>query len=103
MCRRAGPAQLQALGFLEGPEDNDRRFRAAFESYLQGRMDAGLVRDDVPVGTLAEVVGSTFASMSLSWTHFADFPIRERAASVARFLAASMAPPPKPRRKSANP
>jgi AcrR family transcriptional regulator len=88
--------RIQALAFLHGPEENDRRFRAGFESYLRSHVEAGRVRSDVPVETLAEVVGSTFASMSLSWVHFPDTPIRERAAAAARFLAASIAAPEPP-------
>jgi hypothetical protein len=34
--------------------------------------------------------------MSLSWVHFPDTPIRERAAAAARFLAASIAAPEPP-------
>jgi len=50
------------------------------------------VRDDVPVETLAEVLSSTFAQASLRWAHFDDYPIRERAAAAARFLASTLAP-----------
>ena len=51
------------------------------------------MRGDVPVETLAEIVGSAFSSMTLSWVHFDDYPVRERAAATARFLASALAPP----------
>jgi hypothetical protein len=50
----------------------------------------------------ADVPGSIFASMSIWGVHFAGFAIREYAASVARFLAGSMAPRPSAGRKSDN-
>ncbi len=92
--------RIQALAFTEGPEANDRRYRAAFEAYLRRRVDEGCVRADVPVETLADVLSSTFATMSLSWVHTAEDSVRERAAVAARFLAASMAPP-RPRKAAA--
>jgi AcrR family transcriptional regulator len=84
--------RVQALAFTDSPEDRDRRFHAAFESFLRRGVEAGRVRSDVPVGTLADVVSSTFASMSLSWVHFDDSPVGERAANAARFLANALAP-----------
>ena len=83
--------RVQALAFTDAPEDRDRRFHAAFESFLRRGVETGRVRADVPVETLADVVSSTFASMSLSWVHFADSPVRERAAKAARFLASTLA------------
>ncbi len=68
------------------------RKRAAFESFLRRGVETGRVRADVSVETLADVVSSTFASMSLSWVHFDDSPVRERAAQAARFLASALAP-----------
>ena len=77
------------LAYTDSPEDRDRRFHAAFQAFLRRAVEEGRVRDDVPVETLAEVVSSSFAFMSLSWLHFDDYPVRERAASAARFLRAS--------------
>jgi len=84
--------RVQALAFTDAPEDRDRRFHVAFESFLRRGIEAGRVRSDVPVGTLADVVSSTFASMSLSWVHFDESPMVERAATAARFLASTLAP-----------
>jgi hypothetical protein len=84
--------RVQALAFTDSPEDRDRRFHAAFATFLRRGVEAGRVRSDVAVETLADVVSSTFASMSLSWVHFDDSPVRERAAAAARFLASTLAP-----------
>ncbi len=84
--------RVQALAFTDAPEDRDRRFHAAFESFLRRGVETGRVRADVPVETLADVVSSTFASMSLSWVHFEDPPVSERAAKASRFLASVLAP-----------
>ena len=90
--RRALVGRVQTLAYTDSPEDRDRRFHAAFQAFLRRAVEEGRVRDDVPVETLAEVVSSSFAFMSLSWLHFDDYPVRERAASAARFLASTLAP-----------
>ena len=84
--------RVQALAFTDAPEDRDRRFYVAFETFLRRGVETGRVRDDVAVETLADIVSSTFASMSLSWVHFDDPPVCERAAKAARFLASTLAP-----------
>ncbi len=96
--RRELIGRVLALAYADSPEDRDRRFHAAFEAFLRRGVEAGRVRGDVPVETLADVVASTYASMSLSWVHFDDHPVRERAAAAARFLASSLAPRPARRR-----
>jgi AcrR family transcriptional regulator len=90
--RRELVGRVQTLAYTDSPEDRDRRFHAAFQAFLRRAVEEGRVRDDVPVETLAEVVSSSFAFMSLSWLHFDDYPVRERAASAARFLASTLAP-----------
>ena len=92
-------ARIQKLAYSDSPEDRDRRFHAAFEEFLRRGVADGRVRDDTPVETLAEVLSATFAQMSLSWLHFDDYPVRERAAAAARFLASILKPPSK-RKKS---
>ncbi len=87
-------ARIQKLAYADSPEDRDRRFHAAFEEVLRRGVEAGRVRVDIPVETLAEVLSATFAQMSLSWLHFDDYPVRERAAAAARFLAQILKPPP---------
>ena len=90
--RRELMGRVQTLAYTDSPEDRDRRFHAAFQAFLRRAVEEGRVRDDVPVETLAEVVSSSFAFLSLSWLHFDDYPVRERAASAARFLASTLAP-----------
>jgi AcrR family transcriptional regulator len=92
-ARRGLLGQIWTVTVADAPADNDRRFHAAFESFLAEGVARGQVRDDVPVETLAEIVGSAFSSMTLSWVHFDDYPVRERAAATARFLASALAPP----------
>jgi AcrR family transcriptional regulator len=87
--------RIQQLAYTESPEDLDRRFHAAFEEFLHRGVEAGRVRGDVPVETLAEVLSATFAQMSLSWARLDDYPVRERAAAAARFLASILKPPSK--------
>jgi AcrR family transcriptional regulator len=82
-----------AMAFPENAGSDDRRIRLAFRSVLEDGLSAGDVRDDVDLDTLAEVVVGTWYSMFMSWVHYDDYPLRERAASAARFLAASVAAP----------
>lgn len=90
--RRDLIGRIQAISFAEAPEDSDRRFHAAFERFLDEAVARGKVRADVPVETLADVLASTFSSLSLSFVHFEDFPIRERSAAAARFLTSAIEP-----------
>lgn len=92
-ARRDLLGQIWTVTVADAPADNDRRFHAAFESFLAEGVARGQVRGDIPVETLAEIVGSAFSSMTLSWVHFEDYPVRERAAATARFLASALAVP----------
>ena len=85
-------ARIHSLAFTESPVDRDRRFHAAFTAFLRTGVEDGRVRDDVAVETLADVLSITYASISMSWVHVQDTPIRERAAASARFLGSSLAP-----------
>ncbi len=85
-------SRIHAIAYTEEPEDRDRRYQAAFEAFVGEGVARGRVRDDFPPETLAEIVASTFSSMALHWAHFPDYPIRERAAAAARFLASALAP-----------
>jgi len=99
--RRDLLGQIWSVTLTDSPHDSDRRFHAAFEAFLAEGVARGQVRDDVPVETLAEIVGSSFSNMTLSWAHLPDYPIRERAAATARLLADALAPRPaasRPRR-----
>ena len=90
--RRDLLGKIHAIAYTESPEDSDRRYHSAFERYIAESVARGRVRDDVPVETLADVLASMVSSLSLSWVHFEDFPIRERSAAAARFLAESLKP-----------
>lgn len=95
------PSQRELLGHIwsvtvsDPSGQSDRRFHAAFESFLAEGVVRGQVRADVPLETLAEIVGSTFANMTLNWVHIEAYPIAERASAAARFLAESLAPRPR--------
>ena len=84
--------KIHAIAYTEAPEQSDRLFHAAFEAFIEESVSRGLVRSDVPVETLAEVVASTFSSLALSWVHFDDYPVRERASAAAHFLADALKP-----------
>ena len=90
--RRELQGQLWSVSVTDAPEDRDRRFHAAFEAFLAEAVARGRVRDDVPVETMAEIVGSTLSTMALSWVHFDDYPFHERAVAAARFLAGALEP-----------
>lgn len=84
--------QIWSVTVSDPSGQSDRRFHAAFESFLAEGVARGQVRADVPIETLAEIVGSTFANMTLNWVHLEAYPIRERANAAARFLAEALAP-----------
>jgi AcrR family transcriptional regulator len=90
--RRDLAGRIHAIAYAEAPADRDRRYHSAFEAFLTEGVARGRVRRDVPVETLAEVVGATFAFVALGWIHFDDYPLRERAEAAARFLASALAP-----------
>ena len=93
--RRDLLGRIYSIAYSESPEDNDRRYHGAFERYMRESVARGRVRDDAPVESLAMMAASLMGSMALSWVHFEDFPIAERAASVAGLLAESLRPDPR--------
>lgn len=97
-ARRDLLGQIWTVTVAEPNGDGDRRFHAAFASFLAEGVARGQVRSDVPIDTLAEILGSTYSTMTLNWVHQVDYPIRERAESAARFLAEALAPPRQARR-----
>lgn len=90
--RRELIGRIQAIAYAEARAEYDERFHTAFEGFLAECVARGKVRNDVPVATLADILASTFANLSLSFVHFEDFPIRERSTAAARFLARSIQP-----------
>ena len=86
-------AAMMALAFPETAGSDDRRIRQAFRAMLEDGLAAGELRGGVDVETLSEVVVGSWYSMFLSWVHFDDYPLRERASSIARFLAEALVDP----------
>ena len=84
---------MMALAFPESAGQDNRRIRIAFRRILEDGLAAGEVRGGIDLDTLTEVVVGTWYSMFLSWVHFDDYPLRERASSVARFLAGTLFEP----------
>ena len=83
---------MLTLTFPDSAVSDDRRMRLAFRRFLEEGLAAGEVRDDVDLDTLIEIVVGTWYSMFLSWVHFDDYPLRDRAATAARFLASVLGP-----------
>jgi AcrR family transcriptional regulator len=90
--RRALAARIQAVAFSDAPGVRDRSFHTAFESFLRRAALEGRVRSDVPPETLADLVSSTYTSLTLRWVQNEDFPVGSRAAGMARLLASTLAP-----------
>jgi len=84
-------AQMVTLGHQETPEDTDRRLHGIFRSFFE----PGVARDEIAeeeLDALTEIVLGAYTSIILGWVHFDDYPVRERAASVARLLARTLTP-----------
>jgi len=90
--RRDLLGRIYSIAYSESPESSDRRYHAAFERYMRESVTRGRVRDDAPIEALADIAASQLGSMALSWVHFEDFPIHDRARSVAHLLAESLRP-----------
>ena len=78
---------MMAQSFPETAVDDDRLMRELFRGFLEGGLAAGEVRDDVELEVLNEVFVGAWYSMFLSWVHFEEYPLRERASATGRFLA----------------
>jgi AcrR family transcriptional regulator len=87
---------MMALAFPETAGQDDRRIRVAFRRILEDGIAAGEVRAGVDLDTLTDVVVGTWYSTFLSWVHFDDYPLRERASGAARFLAETLVGPHAP-------
>lgn len=108
-CERAeakGPqareliSAMMALAFPETAGNDDRRIRLAFRRFLEEGVESGELRDDVDLDTMTEIVVGTWYSMFLSWVHFEDYPLLERATKAARFLARALTRPARDRLES---
>jgi len=84
---------MMAMAFPETAGNDDRRIRLAFRSFLEDGLAAGELREDVDLDTLTEVVVGTWYSMFMSWVHFDDYLLHDRASRAARFLASTLVTP----------
>jgi len=75
-----------------GRERLDDALQALFAGLLREGVRAGEVTRAHSVATLASVVSGSFLSLMLEWASVEDFPIRERARRMARFLTDALAP-----------
>ncbi len=81
---------MMVLAFPESAVRDDRRMRLAFRRFLSDGIAKGEIRAEVDLDTMTEVVVGTWYSLFLSWVHFDDYPMRERASAAARFLASTL-------------
>jgi AcrR family transcriptional regulator len=79
-------AQLITLGYQEAPAEKDRRMHAAFRAFLEPAIARGDIRS-TDLEALTEILVGAYTSLTLGWVHFADYPLRARAESVAKLLA----------------
>lgn len=84
---------MMALAFPETAGSDDRRIRLAFGHILEDGLAAGELCDGADLETLTEIVVGAWYSMFLSWVHFDDYRLGERASSVAHFLARTLSMP----------
>lgn len=84
---------MMALAFPETAGQDDRRIRIAFRRIFEDGLATGELRGDIDLDTLSDVVVGTWYSTFLSWVHFDDYPLRERASSAARFIAEALVGP----------
>jgi AcrR family transcriptional regulator len=84
---------MMNLAYPETSVSDDREMRRMFQSLIEDGRAAGDVRCDEEIETLVEVVVGTWYSIFLSWVHFEDYPLRERAMANARFLARTLTGP----------
>ena len=81
---------MLALSMPDTVDSDDRRIRLAFRKFLEEGLRAGEVRDDEDLDTLVEVVVGVWYSLFLAWVRIDGYPLRERAAAVAGFLARTL-------------
>jgi AcrR family transcriptional regulator len=83
-------SSMLALSIPETADADDRRIRLAFRKFLEEGLAASEVRDDEDIDTLVEVVVGVWYSLFLSWVRIDGYPLRDRAAAVAGFLARTL-------------
>ena len=87
---------MLALSIPDTADADDRRIRLAFRRFLEEGIAAGEIRRDEDVETLLEVVVGVWYSLFLSWVRIDDYPLREKAGSVSRFLVRALERSPGP-------
>ena len=85
-------AQMVTLGYQESPAEKDRRLHTIFRSFLESGVARGDVREE-ELDALTEIVLGAYTAITLSWVHFDDYPVFERADGVARLLARTLPDP----------
>lgn len=78
---------MMSLAFPESGGHEDRRIRLAFGAILADGLAAGELREGAELDIVTEIVVGTWYSLFLSWVHFENVPLRERASRAGRFLA----------------
>ena len=71
-----------------------RRLRAAFRAIVVDGLAAGDVTRRHDAETLTEMILGAYYVLIFNYANLDDFPLAERAAAVARFLADALAPSP---------
>lgn len=86
---------IEIIRHLHGDPTQQRMgqiLRERFAGMLRDGVRAGSVTRDHSVPTLAAVVAGSFYALMLDWASLADFPVRARARTMARFLKDAISP-----------
>lgn len=81
---------MMTLSLPESAVSDDLEIRIAFRQFLEQGVAVGDLGADADLDTLTDVVVGTWYSMFISWVHFDDYPLRERASSAAHFLSGAL-------------
>lgn len=77
---------------LDERHSHTARIHAGIEDLLRDGIEAGDVREDVPVSLLAEMVSGAYIEVLVSWLVVNDYPLAERLQMAADVLGAALAP-----------
>ncbi len=78
--------------------ENLSKLNGHFGAILRDGQAAGDVRRDHAVEFLAEMVLGGFNTVMNNWLNIPDYPVKDRLAQTAAFLAEAVAPPGRRRR-----
>ncbi len=79
-------------GDREARTDQATRLRAAFSTIIEDGLERGEITREHDEQTLTEMLLGAYYALIFNYANVEDFPVRERAAASARFLAAAFAP-----------